>query len=134
MDNEKEKTYISSNLKYLRNINGKSLNDIASICDKTDVAIHYWENGTREPNAVDIAKLSNFFNITVDDLLLKDLRFENTLNINDETKINDTEQLKQFQLLFSKIKDLPEESQRMIYNVTKSVMDEIDAQLDNKDS
>lgn len=50
---------------------------MASICEKTDVAIHYWENGTREPNAVDIAKLSNYYNIKVDDLLLKDLRFDN---------------------------------------------------------
>lgn len=77
MDNDKEKTYISTNLKYLRNINKKSLSDIANICNKTDVAIHYWENGSREPNAVDIARLSNYFNITVDDLLLKDLRFDN---------------------------------------------------------
>lgn len=77
MNNNKEKTYISTNLKHLRNINKKSLNDVANICDKTDVAIHYWENGSREPNAVDIAKLSNYFNVSVDDLLLKDLRFDN---------------------------------------------------------
>lgn len=76
-NNNKEKTHISTNLKYLRNINKKSLNEVASICDKSDVAVHYWENGTREPNAVDIAKLSNFYGISVDDLLLKDLRFEN---------------------------------------------------------
>lgn len=77
MDNDKEKTYISTNLKHLRNVNKKSLNDIANICNKTDVAVHYWENGSREPNAVDIAKLSNYFNVSVDDLLLKDLRFDN---------------------------------------------------------
>ena len=77
MDNNKEKTYLSTNLKHLRTLNGKSLNEVASICEKTDVAIHYWENGTREPNAVDIAKLSNYYNIKVDDLLLKDLRFDN---------------------------------------------------------
>lgn len=76
MDN-KEKTYLATNLKHLRNVNNKSLNEIGSICDKTDVAVHYWENGTREPNAVDIAKLSNYYNITIDNLLLKDLRFDN---------------------------------------------------------
>lgn len=133
METEKEKTYIATNLKHLRIKNGKSLNDIANVCDKTDVAIHYWEKGTREPNAVDIAKLSNFFNITVDDLLLKDLRFDNNSEIDNINIANDTEQLKQFQLLFDKVKDLPEESQRMIYNVTKSVMDQIDNQTDNKD-
>lgn len=76
-NDNKEKIYISTNLKYLRNINQKSLNEIANICDKTDVAIHYWENGSREPSAVDIAKLSNYYKISVDDLLLKDLRFDN---------------------------------------------------------
>lgn len=140
MDNEKEKTYISSNLKFLRNKNGKSLNDVANICDKTDVAVHYWENGTREPNAVDIAKLSNFFNITVDDLLLKDLRFENNLSINtteneiENNNDNDSNLLQQIQLLFDKNTDLSEESKKKILEVTKSVMNEIDKQLDGKDS
>ncbi len=87
MENEKEKTHIATNLKYLRAINGKSLNDVANICGKSDVAVHYWENGTREPNAVDIAKLSNYFDITVDDLLIKDLRFDNAefVDINTDT-------------------------------------------------
>lgn len=87
MNEEKEKTYISTNLKYLRNSNNKSLNDVANICDKTDVAVHYWENGSREPNAVDIAKLSNYFNVSVDDLLLKDLRFDNgtLIDMNSDT-------------------------------------------------
>lgn len=76
MDNFKIKNYISTNLKYLRNLNGKSLKDIGNICNKTDVAVHYWENGTREPNAIDIGKLSNYFNVNVDDLIFKDLRFE----------------------------------------------------------
>lgn len=87
MSNDKEKTYISTNLKYLRNSNGKSLSDVAGVCDKTDVAIHYWENGTREPNAVDIAKLSNYYNVTVDDLLLKDLRFDNAELIDVQSDI-----------------------------------------------
>lgn len=45
---------------------------------------------------------------------------------------NESEQLKQFRLLYDKMKDLPEESQKIIYNVTKSVMDQIDNQIDNK--
>ncbi len=45
----------------------------------------------------------------------------------------DTEQLKQFRLLYDRMKNYSEESQKMVYNVTKSVMDEIDNQLDNKE-
>lgn len=69
-------SYLATNLKYLRNANNKTLQDICSVVDKSLVAIHYWEEGTREPNAVDIAKLSNYYKVSVDDLLLKDLRFE----------------------------------------------------------
>lgn len=94
MDINKDKTYLSSNLKYLREKNGKSLNEVASICDKTDVAIHYWENGSREPSAVDIAKLSNYFDVSIDDLLSKDLRFYN------EKKYDELE------VLFDKHKDI----------------------------
>lgn len=117
MDNEKEKTYISTNLKYLRNLNNKSLNDVANICDKSDVAIHYWENGTREPSAVDIAKLSNYFNVSVDDLLSKDLRFEE--NSFDELEV-----------LFDKHKDiLTEDDKEYIKFIIEKRKKEIDKEL-----
>ena len=100
MDKTKEKTYIATNLKYLRDLNNKSLSDVAKICDKTDVAIHYWENGTREPSAVDIAKLSNYYDVSIDDLLSKDLRTKDNYTPPSELealfdkakdKLNDTE-------------------------------------------
>lgn len=94
MNINKEKTYISTNLKYLRSKKGKSLNDIATICNKTDAAIHYWENGTREPNVFDITKLANYFDISVDDLLSKDLRLINN------------KQSDEFDILFSKYKNI----------------------------
>lgn len=122
MNNEKEKTYISTNLKYLRNIKQKSLNDIARICDKTDVAVHYWENGTREPSAVDIAKLSNYFNITVDDFISKDLTKDN------DSILNSTE----YDIFLQKIKDLSPEKQKIIINVADSIIKEIDKEVDGE--
>lgn len=71
---KKNDNYLASNLKFLRtkkNITQKQLGDF---CNKSDVAIFYWENGSREPNAIDLVKLCNFFGTTVDDLLNKDLR------------------------------------------------------------
>ncbi|MCI8446452.1 MAG: helix-turn-helix transcriptional regulator [Bacilli bacterium] len=87
----KEKTFISSNLKYLRTKKRKSLNDIAAICNKTNVAIHYWEDGAREPNAIDIAKLANYFQITVDDFILTDLRSNDNVSIVKNKTISDDE-------------------------------------------
>ena len=60
---------------------------IANFCDKSDVAVSYWENGSREPNALDISKLSTLFNVSVNDLLLKDLRFDNAEPITNTIKV-----------------------------------------------
>ena len=70
----KTNNYLASNIKFLRtkkNITQKQLGDF---CNKSDVAIFYWESGSREPNAIDLVKLCNFFGTTVDDMLNKDLR------------------------------------------------------------
>lgn len=127
MSDEKEKTYISSNLKYLRSINGKSLNDVASICDKSDVAVHYWENGTREPNAVDIAKLSNYYNVTVDDLLLKDLRFDKQSQTLEEfmQECND-DMMAQYRVLFDKDNALTQEQKNFMINFLEDQHKKID--------
>lgn len=75
---EENKIYLSSNLKYLRNQKGITLKQVAKLIGKSDVAILYWENGSREPNAVDLGKLSNLYNVSPSDLIFKDLRFEKT--------------------------------------------------------
>ena len=69
-------TFLPSNIKYLRQVKGITQRKIADYCGKTDVAISYWENGSREPNAVDLARLSELFNVPVDELLLNDLRLK----------------------------------------------------------
>lgn len=70
------KIFLSSNIKFLRIKKNITQKKIANECNKTEAAVSYWENGTREPNAVDIGILSNLFNVSVDDLILKDLRLE----------------------------------------------------------
>lgn len=79
--------YLASNIKHLRNTKNITQKQIADFCNKSDVAISYWENGSREPNALDISKLSTLFNVSVNDLLLKDLRFDNAESITNTIKI-----------------------------------------------
>lgn len=81
-----EEIYLSSNLKYLRNRDNKTQEDIAKIIDKGASAVGNYENGLREPTAVDLGKLATFFNVSVDDLVFKDLRFKDN-NVNPEDKI-----------------------------------------------
>lgn len=93
MANSENKIYLSTNLKYLRIKNDKTQDQIAEICNKKNTAISNWEKGIREPDAVDIAILANYFNVSVGDLMLKDLRFEDAEidNFIKENTISDEE-------------------------------------------
>lgn len=76
-------TYISSNIKYLRSINNVTQEKLAKACNKGYTAIGNWEQGIREPSAIDLANIANFFNVSIDDLVKKDLRFnDNKKNTN----------------------------------------------------
>lgn len=71
-----QKIYLSANIKYLRTINKKTQEELAKYCQKTKTAVCNWEKGIREPNAVDIALISNFFNVSTDDLIKNDMRIK----------------------------------------------------------
>lgn len=79
--------YTSTNLQYLRKLNKKTQQDIGNLCNKGDTAVSNWEKGIRDPDGVDLAKISNYFGITVDDLMFKDLRFDNADKIELPTQI-----------------------------------------------
>ena len=70
---KKEDLYIASNIKFLRVTHGKTQEDLAKICNKLNTAISNYEKGIRKPDPVDLTNIANYFNVTVDDLLTKDL-------------------------------------------------------------
>lgn len=114
---ENKNIYLSSNLKFLRTIKGKTQQEVADYCDKANTAISNWEKGIREPDAVDLAKLSNFFNIPIDDLMLKDLRVSE-------------KPLDELDILFSKHKDiLTDEDKEYMRFIIEKRKKEIDKQL-----
>ena len=67
-------TFIASNIRYLRVSKGITQECLAKVCDKGNTAVNNWEKGIREPYAVDLANIANFFGVSVDDLIKKDLR------------------------------------------------------------
>lgn len=84
-----QKIYFSSNLKYLRTINHKTLEEIGNIVDKTKSTISKWEKGTREPYATDVYTIARYFDVSVDDLIFKDLRFiDSKLDSKLQNKLN----------------------------------------------
>ena len=68
--------FISSNLKFLRNKKNISQKKLAELCKKQNTAISNWEKGIREPSAIDLMILCDFFDISIDDFVKKDLKKE----------------------------------------------------------
>ena len=68
-------TYISTNIKHLRLQKGITQEQLAKVCNKGYTAVGNWEAGIREPNATDLANIANFFGVSIDDLIKKDLRY-----------------------------------------------------------
>ena len=116
-----DKLFLASNIKHLRIIKGKTQEEIGELCGKSNTAVSNWEKGIREPDAMDLSALSNYFNVSIDDLMLKDLRFENN-------KVFDS-----LDILYSKTKDiLTDDDRDMIRFVIEKRKREIDKQLDNE--
>jgi transcriptional regulator with XRE-family HTH domain len=67
-------TYIASNIKHLRVTRGITQEQLAKVCNKGNTAVGNWEKGIREPSAIDLANIANFFKVSIDDLIKKDLR------------------------------------------------------------
>ena len=114
-------SFFSKNLEYLRKDNKISRSELAEKINVNQSTIARWENeemGVTVENAYDVA---NFFGVSIADLTGKDLQ-----NVK-EKKFDELDQL------FSQISDLSEEKQKVIINVTKSVMKEIDKSLDGEE-
>lgn len=79
----KEKSnYFGTNLKFLREHFNKKQQDIANLLGKKNSTISNYESGFREPNAVELAIIANYFSVSVDDLITTDLRLMTNIKLN----------------------------------------------------
>jgi len=116
------KNYFPENLKFLRIQKGMTQADLAKKMDKDYSTIGKWELGQRNPIMADIIKMADFFNISVQDLVEKDLR------ITDEKKYDELD------ILFSKHKDiLTDEDKEYMKFIIEKRKREIDKQLGEKE-
>ncbi|MNS11902.1 putative HTH-type transcriptional regulator [compost metagenome] len=76
------------NLKYLRKKNGKTQSELASEFGKTNTAISNWEKKLTEPSISELLKISRYFGISTDDLLISDLAKGNLIE-KSQKKDND---------------------------------------------
>lgn len=106
------------NLKFLRNRENMTQDELAKKMGKDYSTIGKWELGQRNPMMADILKLSDIFNISVQDIVEKDLR------IKDEDTYDETN------VLFDKYKDvLTDDDKDTIRFIIEKRKREIDKEL-----
>ena len=111
--------YLSTTIKFLRQKNNLTQEDIGKVVNKSRVLVSQWESDERDITTEDIIKLSDYFCVPMDTLVGKDLRVQN--NTFDELEI-----------LFDKHKDiLTEDDKATIKFLIEKRMKEIDKQREN---
>lgn len=107
----------SRNLKYLRTIEKLSQEDVGKIVGKDRSLISQWESDDKNVSVEDIAKLSDYFNVSMDNLVGTDLSLAD--NKHDELDI-----------LFDKHKDiLTDDDKEYIKFIIEKRKKEIDKEL-----
>ncbi len=109
--------FISSNIKFLRLQKGLTQEELANIVNKSRVLISQWESDSREITTEDIIKLSDYFNIPMDNLVGKDLRNNQNNTYNE------------LELLFDKHKDILTDSDK---NIIKTIIEERKKEIDKE--
>ena len=69
-------SFLPQNLRHLRKKMGQSQTEISKLVDKKQNTIGNWENNVSEPTISDLAKLAQFFGVTLQDIILKDMAAE----------------------------------------------------------
>ena len=66
--------YLNTNLSLLRKKWGLTQGEMAEVIGLTQSAVGLYESGDREPSLKNLIKIAEYFSVSIDDLLLKDLR------------------------------------------------------------
>ena len=108
--------FFPTNLQYLRKDKHLTQTELANKIGVDQTTIGRWEDGNREPTIGNVANIAEVFNISIPDLLDKDLTKEN--NVFDETEV-----------LFDKYKDVLSESDK---NIIKAIIEERKKEIDKE--
>ena len=68
-----ERNYFADNIRYLRKTHNMTLKEIADKLGVSISLIHFWENGKREPVLDDVRIVAELFNISIADLVGRDI-------------------------------------------------------------
>ena len=71
----------SANIKYLRKLKKLTQDDLAKELGLTNTALSNWEQGISTPDVTVSLKLSNIFGVSLNDLLINDIRNGRSLEV-----------------------------------------------------
>lgn len=66
--------YLAQNLKYLRERKGLSQREFSADLGLSRATVGNWETGERKPDIETIIRLAEYFGVSLDDLVLRDLK------------------------------------------------------------
>lgn len=105
--------YFSTNLKYLREKKKWKQNELADKLNVTEQVVSHWENGRREPGNMEmVGKIAELFDVN-EDLIFKDLRIEEKVELDENTKINN--------VIMDNVKELTLEDKQMLLGMINVV-------------
>ncbi len=87
--------FFATNFKFLREKNKMTQEEIAKKLEKDYSTIGKWEKGQRYPIMLDVIRISQIFNVSLEDLILKDLRIIDENNDKEFTEDEKKEAMKQ---------------------------------------
>ena len=108
--------FLSKNIKYLRQSNHMTQEDIGKIVNKSRVSVSHWEADERDITTEDIIKLSDYFNVPMDALVGTNLALE-------KNKIDETD------VLYNKYKDYISEKDK---NIIRAIIEETKKEIDKE--
>lgn len=113
--------YFSKNLQFLRKQKGMTQAELGSKINVDQTTIGRWEDSNREPTMGNVVNIANIFNVTIPDLLDKDL------------SKNDTPIFDELEVLFDKHKNiLTDEDKEYMKFIIEKRKREIDKELDGE--
>lgn len=108
---DKKRSAFARNIAYLRKKHNVSRREIADLLGlKSDTTINKWETGVSAPSAYILIALSEYFNVSIDDLLKSDLE-QGRQVYGDEALIPLCEQDRE---LLDKFKEAPDDIRRIV--------------------
>lgn len=111
------KEIFAKNLKHYMDLNNKDRNAVCEVLDIPYTTLSDWLNAKKYPRIDKIELLANYFKIEKSNLIER----------KENNEISDKRTM-----LFNKIKDFPPEKQKIILNVTESIINEIDEEIDRQ--